>query len=95
VSVDVDCGHVFGTGPDQDSWFGGLCLGKQVTKHWELDAEVHVNADEGLAGRSGSATSPPASTSPRTTPHASAGARPERPTGQRLADELRRLQIRL
>ena len=51
VSVDVDCGHVFSTGTDRDSWFGGLCLGKEVKKGWELDAEVHVNADEGL-GRS-------------------------------------------
>jgi hypothetical protein len=27
---------------------GGLCLGKEVVKGWELDAEVHVNADAGI-----------------------------------------------
>lgn len=48
VSVDVDCGHDFGTGPDKDGWFGGLCLGKEVVKGWELDAEIHMNADEGI-----------------------------------------------
>jgi hypothetical protein len=48
VSVDVDCGHSFGTGTDRDGWFGGICLGKQVTKGWELDTEVHMNADEGI-----------------------------------------------
>jgi hypothetical protein len=48
VSVDVDCGHSFGTGTDRDGWFGGICLGKTVRKGWEVDAEIHANADEGL-----------------------------------------------
>jgi hypothetical protein len=48
ISVDVDCGHSFGMGTDKDGWFGGVCLGKQVTNGWELDTEVHVNADEGI-----------------------------------------------
>ena len=45
VNVDVDFGHVFALGKEQDGWFGGLCLGKELKKGWELDAEVHVNAD--------------------------------------------------
>jgi hypothetical protein len=48
VSVDIDCGHSFGTGTDKDGWFGGICLGKTMRKGWELDAEVHANSDEGL-----------------------------------------------
>jgi hypothetical protein len=48
ISVDADCGHNFGTGTDRDGWFGGICLGKQVTKGWELDTEVHMDADEGI-----------------------------------------------
>jgi len=48
ISVDVDCGHTFGTGTDADGWFGGVCVGKELRKGWEIDAEVHVNADEGV-----------------------------------------------
>lgn len=48
ISVDVDFGHEFGTGTDPDSWFGGVCVGKQVTKHWEMDSEIHMEADEGM-----------------------------------------------
>jgi hypothetical protein len=48
VSVDVDFGRNFGTGGDAGGWFGGICLGREVKKGWELDAEVHVNGDENL-----------------------------------------------
>jgi hypothetical protein len=48
LSVNVDCGHTFGTGTDGDGWFGGICVGREVRKGWEIDAEVHVNADEGV-----------------------------------------------
>jgi hypothetical protein len=50
IAVDVDFGHVFGTGHAEDGWFGGVCLGKEIRKGWELDAEVHVETDA-RAGR--------------------------------------------
>ena len=51
VSVNVDFGHTFSSARDERSWMGGLCLGHEVAKGWELDAEVHVTASDGL-GRS-------------------------------------------
>ena len=50
VSVNVDCGHLFSTGKEEDGWFGGLCIGREVKKGWELDAEVHAETDA-RAGR--------------------------------------------
>jgi hypothetical protein len=47
-SLDIDCGHDFCTGTDKDSWFGGVCIGKEMKKGWELDAELHWNADENI-----------------------------------------------
>jgi len=48
INVDVDFGHLFGTGHLADGWFGGLCLGKEVRKGWELVAEIHFNASNEL-----------------------------------------------
>jgi hypothetical protein len=48
VSVNVDFGHTFSSAPGERNWMGGLCLGREVSKGWELDAEVHVTASDGL-----------------------------------------------
>ncbi len=48
INVDVDFGHLFGTGQLADGWFGGLCLGKEIRKGWELVAEIHLNASNEL-----------------------------------------------
>lgn len=44
ISANLDLGRNFSTAPGNDSWFGGLALGKEVRKGWELDAELHVNS---------------------------------------------------
>jgi hypothetical protein len=48
VSVNADLGHTFSSAGDDRGWMGGLCLGHNVTKEWEIDAEVHLTASEGL-----------------------------------------------
>jgi hypothetical protein len=50
VAMDIDFGRVFSTDPGEDGWMGGIALGRDVVKGWEVDAEVHVNtASGGLA----------------------------------------------
>jgi hypothetical protein len=51
IAVNVEVGHMFSSSADEMGWILGLCLGRQVTKAWEVDAEVHVTASDGL-GRS-------------------------------------------
>jgi hypothetical protein len=41
ISVNADLGHTFSAEADDRGWTYGLCVGRNVTKHWELDAEVH------------------------------------------------------
>jgi hypothetical protein len=48
VSVNVDFGHTFSSAHGERNWMGGLCLGREVAKGWELDAEVHVTASDSL-----------------------------------------------
>jgi hypothetical protein len=48
LSVNVDVGHVFSASSAERGWMGGVCVGHNLSKAWELDAEVHVNASEGL-----------------------------------------------
>jgi hypothetical protein len=47
-NVNVDFGHQFSSAVDDRLWEGGVCIGREIVKGWELDAEVHVNADDGL-----------------------------------------------
>jgi hypothetical protein len=51
IAVNADFGHTFSASTSDRGWMGGLCLGHNVTKAWELDAEVHFTASDGL-GRS-------------------------------------------
>jgi hypothetical protein len=48
VSVNADFGHTFSARADERGWMGGLCVGREVVKGWELDAEVHLTSSEGL-----------------------------------------------
>lgn len=48
LSVNADFGHIFSDEPAARGWMGGLCLGREVAKGWELDAEVHLTASDGL-----------------------------------------------
>jgi hypothetical protein len=48
VSVNADFGHIFSADAGERGWTYGLCVGRNVTKHWELDAEVHFNSSDRL-----------------------------------------------
>ncbi len=48
VAVNVDFGHEFSTEASKRGWIGGVCLGHNVTKEWELDVEVHAATSQGL-----------------------------------------------
>jgi hypothetical protein len=48
VSVNMDVGHTFSGAAEDRGWMGGLCVGREVTKGWELDAELHLTSSEGL-----------------------------------------------
>jgi hypothetical protein len=47
ISVNVDLGHTFSGAADDRGWMGGLCVGREVVKGWELDAEIHLTTSEG------------------------------------------------
>jgi hypothetical protein len=48
VSVNVEFGHMFAGDADDRGWTGGVCVGREVRKGWELDAEVHAETSERL-----------------------------------------------
>jgi hypothetical protein len=48
VSVNMDVGHTFSGAAEDRGWMGGLCVGREVAKGWELDAELHLTSSEGL-----------------------------------------------
>jgi hypothetical protein len=48
VALNFDFGHVFSSKAGDDSWMGGVILGHELRKGWELDVETHVNADNRL-----------------------------------------------
>ncbi|HEY1792110.1 MAG TPA: hypothetical protein VGG34_04270 [Opitutaceae bacterium] len=50
LSLDVEVGRMFSAATQDRGWMGGICVGRQVMKGWELDAEVHVTASDGFAG---------------------------------------------
>jgi hypothetical protein len=52
-SVNADLGHRFSGSEAAQGWMGGVCLGHDVVKGWELDAEFHVEASERLRGSEG------------------------------------------
>jgi hypothetical protein len=48
MSVNVDLGRSFSSSAQNRGWIGGLCLGRQLTKPWEIDLEAHVNGSDRL-----------------------------------------------
>jgi hypothetical protein len=48
LAVNVDFGHMFSAAAVDRGWIGGLCLGREVRKGWELDAEIHEQASDRL-----------------------------------------------
>ncbi len=48
VSVNADFGYTFSAAEEERGWMGGLCVGRNVTKAWELDAEVRLDGSDRL-----------------------------------------------
>jgi len=48
VSVNVEFGHAFSAAGAERGWIGGFCLGRDLAKGWELDAEVHFAGSDRL-----------------------------------------------
>jgi hypothetical protein len=48
LSVNADFGHAFSAAENDRGWMGGVCIGRQVAKGWEFDAELHVTSSESL-----------------------------------------------
>jgi hypothetical protein len=44
IAVDVEAGCTFSAASAERGWMGGLCLGREVAKGWELDAEIHMSS---------------------------------------------------
>jgi hypothetical protein len=48
LAANADFGHMFSTRQDDRGWMGGICIGREVVKGWELDAEIHWTGSERL-----------------------------------------------
>jgi hypothetical protein len=48
LSLNADLGHMFSAAAQDRGWMGGLCAGREISKGWELDAEVHAQGSERL-----------------------------------------------
>jgi hypothetical protein len=48
ISLNADFGYTFSAAGAQRGWMGGLCVGHDLAKGWEIDAEVHLNSSERL-----------------------------------------------
>lgn len=48
ISVNADFGYQYSAERVLRGWTGGLCLGREVVKGWELDAEVHASSSDSL-----------------------------------------------
>jgi len=46
LSVDADFGRMFSAAREDEGWMGGLCVGREIAKGFELDAEVHATTTE-------------------------------------------------
>jgi hypothetical protein len=41
--MNFDVGHVFSSERGGDGWEGGILIGREIVKGWEVDGEVHWN----------------------------------------------------
>jgi hypothetical protein len=48
VSVNADFGYTFSNAMEDRGWMCGLCVGHDIIKGWEVDAEFHLTASAGL-----------------------------------------------
>jgi hypothetical protein len=49
LSVGADLGHTFSRWAVSRGWMGGICLGRDIRKGWDIDAEIHVTTSENVA----------------------------------------------
>jgi hypothetical protein len=48
LSLNVDFGHTFCDERNLRGWMGGVCIGREVLKGWELDVETHADGSDRL-----------------------------------------------
>ena len=48
IWVNCDFGYTFSRDTAQRGWIGGLCVGREIRKGWELDLEVHGSSSDDL-----------------------------------------------
>jgi hypothetical protein len=44
LALNVEIGHVFSGSAQDRGWIGGVCVGREVSKGWEIDAEIHMSS---------------------------------------------------
>jgi hypothetical protein len=48
LAVNADIGYTFSNGASDRGWMGGACVGHNISRAWELDAELHATGSDGL-----------------------------------------------
>jgi hypothetical protein len=48
VSVNAEIGHAFSNAARDRGWIAGLCVGREVSKGWEVDAEVYDTGSDSM-----------------------------------------------
>jgi hypothetical protein len=48
LSLNADFGYTFSGAYADRGWMGGLCVGRELAKGWEIDAEIHADSSERL-----------------------------------------------
>jgi hypothetical protein len=48
VTANAEIGHAFSSAARDSAWIAGLCVGREVSKGWEIDAEVYATGSDRL-----------------------------------------------
>jgi hypothetical protein len=48
LAVDLDAGYTLSDEASLRGWMGGVCVGRDVVKGWEVDLELHATGDHQL-----------------------------------------------
>jgi hypothetical protein len=48
LAINADFGYTFSSGAEDRGWTGGVCVGREVSKGWELDGELHATSSDRL-----------------------------------------------
>lgn len=48
LSVNADIGRTFSAAKANRGWMGGICIGREISRGWEVDGELHWNASDQL-----------------------------------------------